>query len=180
MENGDDTVLRSRCRAKIPPLPDLDSSLDGECVEDHPQSSGDNHISSNGEKSPLPHQHVEERGHWPLSCTLERICNVDSRPTFLFFLMSVNFTRCVSQWSHIMRWCSSWVMWPVIQLVWLIRMENDRVERGLLLTFMLFSPTYGDTDKKRWLVKWSWEQMSVVSIIIIKIHTDTSKRVLED
>ncbi len=57
MENGDDMVLRSRYRAKIPTFSDLDSSLDGESNEgEHQQGSGDNHITSNGEKPQLPHQ----------------------------------------------------------------------------------------------------------------------------
>ncbi|XP_022613921.1 sterol O-acyltransferase 1 isoform X2 [Seriola dumerili] len=51
MENGEDSVLRSRCRAfpKMPTFPDLDSSLDGEhSPGEHWQGNGDNHITSNG------------------------------------------------------------------------------------------------------------------------------------
>ncbi|XP_023257689.1 sterol O-acyltransferase 1 isoform X2 [Seriola lalandi dorsalis] len=51
MENGEESVLRSRCRAfpKMPTFPDLDSSLDGEhSLGEHRQGNGDNHITSNG------------------------------------------------------------------------------------------------------------------------------------
>lgn len=48
---SDEGLLRSRKVPRIPAIPDLDSSVDGESShEGHRQGNGDSHITSNGEE----------------------------------------------------------------------------------------------------------------------------------